>query len=475
MTTNPRQSPAKRAGKITTAEIERATRDAKNAGADVWLTDPGARGEGRFMVRCTPAGARIGMYRYTKPDGTRDTLRVGTYDADGRNGLTLTELRRRAGEWARLLQGGVRDLREHFAAQEQAERTAREIAERQAARGTLQALLDAYVATLGDRPSAKDARLMFARHVAEAFPELASKPAAEIQPEQLRDVLARLIEAGKGRTAGKLRSYLRAAFALASRARLDPAVPGAFAAFDVTANPADRLPALAQFNGTRNRALTLPELRAFWTRLTALPAGAQRDAVMACVLLGGQRPAQLLRATAADLDLSAGTLQLLDPKGRNRASKPRRHVVPLVADLLPVMKHRRDLCAAADTPLFSMTGDKPLTVRACGDLVIRLCDAMAEAGELERGPFRLCDLRRTAETHLAALGVSSDVRAQIQSHGLHGVQIRHYDRHDYDREKRAALALWADRLYGREAQAGADVVPLRGRGKAGVRAMQGAA
>jgi integrase len=447
---------------VTAAGIEKAAKHARRVGADVWLTDPGARGSGRFMIRCTPAGARIGMFRYTLPDGTRDTLRVGAFDPNGRDGLTLAELRRRAGEWARLLQTGTRDLREHFAAQEQAERTKREIAERQAARGTLQALLDAYVESLGERPSAKDARLMFKRHVAEAFPMLASLPAAEVQPEQLRDVLVKIIEAGKGRTAGKLRSYLRVAFALASRARLDPAVPGAFASFDVTTNPADRLPALAQFNGTRDRALTLTELRAFWARLTALPVGAIRDAVIASVLLGGQRPSQLLRVTSGDLDMSAGTVQLLDPKGRNRASKPRRHVVPIVPDLLPIILHRKHYCADASSPLFSLDSKAPICAQAAGDLVVRLCDAMDKAGELERGPFRLCDLRRTAETHLAALGVLSDVRAQIQSHGLHGVQIRHYDRHDYDREKRAALALWADRLYGREPQS-AEVLPMRRR------------
>ena len=74
--------------------------------------------------------------------------------------------------------------------------------------------------------------------------------------------------------------------------------------------------------------------------------------------------------------------------------------------------------------------------------------AMQEAGELERGPFSMRDLRRTAETHMAALGISSDVRAQIQSHGLGGIQARHYDRHDYMPEKRAALALWVQRLKG---------------------------
>jgi integrase len=462
---------------VTTAEIEKAARAAQRRGKDVWLIDPAPRGEGRFMVRCTPAGARVGMYRYTMADGSRDTLRVGAYDPDGRDGLTLAELRKRAGAWSRLLQGGVRDLREHFAAEERAEATAREIAERKATRGTLAELMGAYVASLGTRPSAKDVRLMVKLHISEAFPKIAALPAAEVQPEQLRDVLAKLIEKGKGRTAAKLRSYLRAAFALASRARLDPAVPGAFAAFDVSANPADRLPALSQFNGTRDRALTLPELRAFWNRLTALPAGAQRDAVIACVLLGGQRPSQLLRATAADLDLSAGTLQLLDPKGRNRAARPRRHAVPVLPDLLPIMAHRRARCGdSAEAPLFSLSGDKPLTERTCGAVIIKLCAEMAAARELEQGSFRLCDLRRTAETHLAALGVSSDVRAQLQSHGLGGVQQRHYDRHDYDGEKRAALALWADRLYGREVAKTADVVPLaRGRRKASAQVTRGAA
>lgn len=56
------------------------------------------------------------------------------------------------------------------------------------------------------------------------------------------------------------------------------------------------------------------------------------------------------------------------------------------------------------------------------------------------------DLRRTAETHMAALGISSDVRAQIQSHGLGGIQARHYDRHDYMPEKRAALEKWSRRF-----------------------------
>ena len=58
------------------------------------------------------------------------------------------------------------------------------------------------------------------------------------------------------------------------------------------------------------------------------------------------------------------------------------------------------------------------------------------------------DLRRTVETHMAALGISSDVLAQIQSHGLGGVQARHYGCHDYMPEKRAALQVWVHRFTG---------------------------
>jgi hypothetical protein len=47
---------------------------------------------------------------------------------------------------------------------------------------------------------------------------------------------------------------------------------------------------------------------------------------------------------------------------------------------------------------------------------------------------------------LAELGISRDVRAQLLSHGVSGVQAQHYDRHEYMREKSAALAAWERRL-----------------------------
>jgi integrase len=388
------------------------------------------------------------MYRYTRRDGTRDILKVADYDPRGVVGMRLHEARERAGGMARLADASG-DLRAALDARNVAAVAAAQAAEaeqRKAEQGSLAALFRAYASTLNGRQSHYDAQSIFRLHVSEPFPLLAARPAASVKAEELRDALARLIESGKGRTAAKLRAYLRAAFGLAMRAGLDPTLPEALTAFGVETNPADRLPSLAQFSKALDRTLTLPELRAFWLRVQGLPESPARDALRACMYLGGQRPTQVLRLTPRAVDVSGATLTLLDPKGRNRHAKPRRHVLPIHEMLMPVIRGLLAKTERIDEPLFSSTGRVALRKETVAALVKDVEKAMVAAGELERGAFSLRDLRRTAETHMAALGVSSDVRAQIQSHGLGGIQTRHYDRHDYMPEKRLALARWVRRL-----------------------------
>ena len=101
------------------------------------------------------------------------------------------------------------------------------------------------------------------------------------------------------------------------------------------------------------RALTLPELHAFWRRVEAAPESPSRDALMACMYLGGQRPTQLLRLKPKQVDVSGTTVTLFDPKGRNRHANPRRHLLPILADLMPVIRRRLAPTDGADSPLFS--------------------------------------------------------------------------------------------------------------------------
>jgi integrase len=72
------------------------------------------------------------------------------------------------------------------------------------------------------------------------------------------------------------------------------------------------------------------------------------------------------------------------------------------------------------------------------------------------------DLRRSALTHIAKLGVEPIVLGHIANHlttTKSGMTLSVYVHHKYDAEKRRALDLWADRLRG--IVAGTVVVPMR--------------
>lgn len=56
-------------------------------------------------------------------------------------------------------------------------------------------------------------------------------------------------------------------------------------------------------------------------------------------------------------------------------------------------------------------------------------------------PFTLHDLRRTARTQLAALGVRREVAERCLGHAIRGVEGT-YDRHNYFKERRTALEQW---------------------------------
>ena len=81
--------------------------------------------------------------------------------------------------------------------------------------------------------------------------------------------------------------------------------------------------------------------------------------------------------------------------------------------------------------------------------------------------FQLKRVRSGVETLLAANDVSREIRGQLQSHGLTGVQARHYDGYDYMPEKLQALeqlfAVLINRPKANAAQSRKPVLADRGR------------
>ena len=395
----------------------------------------------RLAVRATVGSKSYVFEGYLN----RRTIRVTIGDAGA---WALDDARKEARRLQTLIDQGT-DPREAKAAQREAasaRKAAKEAARREAEtaqRYTLAALLDAYVEHLrakGKAKSARDAASAFRRHLPAS---IMTKPARDVTARELAAVIRVVHEVGKARMAGVLRSYLSAAFNAARHAEFDTALPAVLIGFNVTANPAEVLKPIPV--GRRDRVLTLAELREYLAALGDEPADC---ALRLALLAGGQRMAQVVRATVSDWN--GTTLRLTDPKGRR--TTPREHLLPLAPLAAELVEHLAARARRRGVPWLLSSTSGPMDPQTPGKRASEISTRMG--GDA----FDLRDIRRTAETLLAGLGISRDTRAQLLSHGISGVQAAHYDRHSYAAEKHAALLAWETHLT--EASA-ANVVPLR--------------
>jgi len=425
-----------------------------------WVSDAGARGAGMLAARRLPTGAVLFYFRYTASSGAREALSLGQWDASLGPDLSLERAREIAASMSARHRAGDRDLRSVLDAEARERARLREAAEsaaeaeKIAQRATLGALLSGYVEQLrrDGKASAMKVEAAVNLHVKAAWPVLWETPASEITTEDLLSVLACLTDAGKLREAAKVRSYLSAAYASAIRARQDARGLAALRALKITSNPARDLVTIDGASQPRERALSIAELRAYWKRICALPAP-DGALLQFHLLTGAQRCEQLGRLTTDDYDNDQHTVRIRDGKGRRKV--PRIHDVPLIPAAIDAM---RAMGQQLGPYLVTVTHGRSGAVYGTFQHRVRaVVESMEDAGELEKGPFTAGDLRRTVETRLSAAGLQAGELAQLQSHGLGGVQSRHYNKHEYLDEKRAALETLHRLLTGKAAS----VTPIK--------------
>lgn len=298
-------------------------------------------------------------------------------------------------------------------------------AKEEAEKYTLQNLLADYcdhLEALG-RVAHKDARSIFNLHVMEPWPKVATLPANLVTGEQIADMMRRVIELGKARTSNKLRSYIRAAFQTAKAARSKASIPVKFKGYNVTTNPAADTEPDESANKADKRPLSAEELRTYWQTIKTWPGF--RGAVLRLHLLtGGQRIEQLVNLRTENV--SSNSITLFDGKGRP-GKPPRPHTVPLIPHAAAALLE----CQPQGT--YAISTDKGVTHLAATTLSAWAVEASGQPD------FRAKRVRSGVETLLASARISSDIRGRLQSHGISGVQARHYDGHDYVEEKRQAL------------------------------------
>lgn len=267
-------------------------------------------------------------------------------------------------------------------------------------------------------------------------PDIANKPANLCTPEDIASLIRPIHARGKTRSADKLRAYLSSAFKAAMQAPYHPGLPQEMLGFSVTSNPVLALPSIPV--NTRDRFLTQKELGQYGATVLSKP-GITYGCLALALLAGGQRPLQVSRITDADYDPEEGMLLLRDPKGKRHIARP--HYLPVG----PITRSYIATLHAADGFIkhpawFSMDGKQLMSATTLSHQCTRI------QKQLETEHFQLQDIRRSVETEMARIGFSKDIRAHLLSHGLSGIQERHYDRYDRIHEKREALEIWEKHL-----------------------------
>ena len=429
--------------------------NALDVGAFATLISRLERG-GALQARKLSTGA-VQLYWRFSHNGKTSREPIGTYDPlappkkldPTLRGYSIAAARNRCDELAkthtdRLLTGGLLEVK----AEQRKQHAARKQAEVTMSERTLGKLLEAYVAHLKaqERRSHYDAGNIFKTHVELAWPTVWAMSAAEVTPDHVLDIQRQLIDAGKGRTANKVRAYVRAAFQCAIDVRTDAAIPVTFKSFAVVFNPAAQTKRIAKFDKADKRPLTTIELQQYW-HLIKHQSGMPGVALRLHLLTGGQRIEQLLRLEWKNT--STEQILIFDGKGRP-GQGPREHSVPLVKHAAALLS---GLARKGRYVISTTEGEKPISATTMAGW------AHSVVGEIIPD-FQLKRVRSGVETLLAANGISRDLRGQLQSHGLTGVQARHYDGHSYSAEKRASLELLFAELEGRDRS---KVVPIKKR------------
>lgn len=281
-----------------------------------------------------------------------------------------------------------------------------------------------YLKSRGKSKSARDCLSAFRVHVFES--EYANIPASDVKPVEIAELVRKVYESGKHRTAGVLRAYLTAAYNAARKAPTTATITSGLIPFGIVSNPADVVENIKTASGERH--LSEHELKLYVESLGNTKADM---ALKVALYAGSQRMAQLVRAKVSDYMADSGTLRLYDGKGKRQF--PREHLIPMAPKGKAIID---ELVTGrpAEALIFN------ISPRTAGNRLSEICNAM----KVEQ--FDLRDVRRTVETIMVSMGISKETRAQLLSHGLGGVQDVHYDKHSYTNEKRTALKAWESKL-----------------------------
>jgi integrase len=378
-----------------------------------------------LVLRITSNGARSFAYRFRHPH-SRKTLRatIGPYPA-----TPLEAARKRAKEMAAQVADGTNPIEARNAEREAAPTR------------TFQALADRYLKEHAERHkrprSAEEDRRNLAVHV---LPKWAKRDFRAIRRADVIEVIESIINAGKHAAGNRVHSLISKIFSFAIDADL------------LEANPAARLRKRGVEKVGR-RVLDDGEIRTFWRGIVLPPVSRQVGLALRLALATAARASEIAGARKAEfqnLDKQDQAAWLVPGE---RAKNKRDHLVPLPPLAVETIKGAIELSGDSEF-LFPTRLDR-------GGPIDRhtLTVAMVRFAKSLKGPTAKTwqqeiptphDLRRSCNSRLARMGVPKEIRDRTLNHitALRDPESRHYNTHEYEREKRDALSRWAAEVEG---------------------------
>jgi integrase len=372
-----------------------------------------------LSFRITSNGARSWCFRFRDPrSGRTSRATIGEYPT-----VSLGEARERAEAMRRQVAAGENPIE-----QKRREREA-------AIRRTFQALADRYLDEHARRhkrsADADDRNLRL--HV---LPKWRNRRFDDIARADVIELVEGIVTAGKPTLANRVQALVSSIFGFAMDADL------------VKGNPCARLRRRGVETIGR-RVLSDDEIRLFWPRIVEKPVSHRVGLALRLILLTAVRPGEAAGIARAELEniSEKGRARWVIPAVRSKNG--REHLVPLSELARQTMLSALELSGEDDYVFPSPSvRNAPITAHALAVAMARFVSKLdgTAAKSWQAEPPSPHDLRRTAATRLAELGIAKEDRDAVLNHTPRDVGKKHYDLYDREPEKRRALELWASTL-----------------------------
>ena len=370
--------------------------------------------DGLYVV-VTPRGT-ISFRMDYRLNGRRETLTIGRYGS--KDGISLLMARERCMEARKAIVQGISPAQEKqreksrlAEAQTFGEYTKRWLGEHRMADST-----KAMRKTIIDR---------------DILPVFQNRRMAEIGPEDLRALCAKIKGRGAPATAVIAREIVKLVFAYA-------AMHG-----EKAPNPADEVgPSSIATFVPKDRALSPSEIRLMHRLLETTATLPTIRLALRLVLLTLVRKSELIEATWDEIDFENAVWSI--PKSRMKTGKP--HNVYLSQQALDIFIALHTCAAGSKFVLPSRYDADRCMSKATLNRVTQVIAEKAKELNLPLEPFTVHDLRRTGSTILNELGFNGDWIEKCLAHEDGRSSRGVYNKAEYAEQRRHMLQEWADMI-----------------------------